>query len=130
MAEHDLRQSRRRHSTQGRERSRAPASAGVYGRATALAQPSRKPAAPPPTALMLRLMRHGLPAVIVAAGVIAMCFGTYSAMIGGASLIGAGGATWLVSWFYRIGVESDAVRVREDQARRYYAHFGRWPDGR
>jgi hypothetical protein len=133
MAERDTHEARRRHSVHGRERSRAPAGARVYGQRNVLARGTDEPTEPrkrPPTPWFLRLTRYGLPGVITLAGVVAMCFGTPTALIGGSGLVGAGIATAMVSWFYRIGVESDAVRVKEDYARRYYARFGRWPDGR
>jgi hypothetical protein len=59
-----------------------------------------------------------------------MCFGTPTSLIGGGSLLGAGIATAMVSWFYRIGIQSDAVREQEERARRYYKRYGRWPEGR
>jgi hypothetical protein len=127
----DPHQTKRRHTAHGRERSRAPAGARTYGRAGVL----RDVAAPPPPALRsprspvtLRLLRYGLPALIVCAGVIAMCFATPTALIGGSGLVGAGLATALVSWFYRLGVEGDTVRDDEDRARRYFDRYGRWPD--
>jgi hypothetical protein len=86
------------------------------------------PAAPaPPTPLVLRFTRYGIPALAVAAGVVAMCFGTETSLIGGGGLIGAGLATWLVSWLYRIGVEGDSARDAEDRARSYFERHGRWP---
>ncbi len=80
--------------------------------------------------LLLRFLRYGLPGTIVLAGAVTMCFATAPALIGGSALIGAGLATALVSWFYRIGVESDSVRDEEDRARSYFERYGRWPDGR
>ena len=76
---------------------------------------------------LLRFIRHGVPALAVAAGVVAMAFGTTTSLIGGAGLIGAGLASWLVSWLYRIGVEGDGERVDEERARRYFDRHGRWP---
>jgi hypothetical protein len=131
----DAHQTRRRHAAHGRDRSRAPAGARSYGPAGVLGDGTRSVAGPPQAGhsrspVRLRLLRYGLPGLIVVAGVVAMCFATPTALIGGSGLVGAGLATALVSWFYRLGVEGDAVRDEEDQARRYFDRYGRWPDGR
>ena len=133
MPERDIHAARRRHSTHGAERSRAPVGARMYGPSAPLARSAPGPAEPRQrrrTPWVLRFTRYGLPGLITIAGVVAMCFGTPTALIGGSGLIGAGLSTAMVSWFYRIGTESDATREREEQARRYFARFGRWPDGR
>jgi hypothetical protein len=77
---------------------------------------------------LLRFTRHGLPALIVLAGVVAMCFGTEDSLVGGASLIGAGLASWLVAWLYRLGVSGDEARVKEERARERFERTGRWPE--
>lgn len=63
------------------------------------------------------------------AGIVAVCFGTPSSLIGGAALIGAGCAIWLVAWLYRVGVAGDETRDAEERARRFFDRTGRWPDG-
>ena len=68
-----------------------------------------------------------MPALAVLAGVVAMGFGTTASLIGGAGLIGAGIASWLIAWLYRVGVDGDRVRDAEERARRYYERHGRWP---
>jgi hypothetical protein len=75
---------------------------------------------------LLRFTRHGIPALIVLAGVVAMCFGSETALAGGAGLIGAGLATWLLSWFYRLGVSGEDARAREERARERFERTGRW----
>jgi hypothetical protein len=77
---------------------------------------------------VLRLTRHVIPALIVLAGIVSMAIGTSTSLIGGAALIGAGGASWLISWLYRIGVEGDRTREREERARSFFERHGRWPD--
>jgi hypothetical protein len=69
-----------------------------------------------------------LPGVIVVAGLVALSFGTLDSLYGGVSLIGAGLSVALFNWVYRIGVRGDDERAAEDQARRYFDRFGRWPD--
>lgn len=83
--------------------------------------------APTPTPPLLRFTRYGIPALAVLAGIVAMCFGTDTSLIGGGGLIGAGIATWLVSWLYRVGVEGDRARDAEERARSYFERTGRWP---
>jgi len=80
-----------------------------------------------PTPLLLRFTRYGIPGLAVLAGIIAMCFGSETSLIGGAGLIGAGISTWLISWLYRVGVEGDRSRETEERARRYFERHGRWP---
>jgi hypothetical protein len=77
---------------------------------------------------LLRFTRHGIPALAVLAGIVAMCFGTATSLVGGAGLIGAGLAIWLLSWFYRVGVDGDRAREREERARAYFERHGRWPE--
>jgi hypothetical protein len=76
---------------------------------------------------LLRFTRHGIPALTVLAGVVAMCFGSDTSLVGGAGLIGAGIAIWLVAWLYRIGVQGDSARDAEERARRQFDRTGRWP---
>jgi hypothetical protein len=130
MSSRDAHQARRRHASQGRERARPPEGARSYGTQVRVGDGVPAPATSSRRPSALALLRYGLPALIVCAGIVAMCFGTPTSLIGGSGLVGAGLATALVSWFYRIGVASDAVRDQEDQARRYFDRYGRWPDGR
>ena len=90
---------------------------------SAAAAPERAPR----SLLALALTRHGIPALIVLAGVVAMCFGSETSLLGGGGLIGAGAASWLVSWFYRLGVAGDEARGREERARAQFDATGRWP---
>src|SRR5579862_3182022 len=111
----------RPHAARGPVRSRAPRS--LRG--------ARDEHGPPPspraTPAVLRFMRYGLPALAVLAGAISMAFGTTASLAGGAGLVGAGLAIWLVSWLYRIGVDGDGERADEERARRYFDRHGRWP---
>ena len=77
---------------------------------------------------MLIAVRYVLPGAIILAGAVALTFNTEDSFYGGISLIGAGMSVWLISWAYRVGVSGDLDRDAEDQARRYFDRFGRWPD--
>lgn len=90
--------------------------------------PPRAASRPQATLPLLRFTRHGIPALAVVAGIVAMCFGTATSLVGGAGLIGAGLAIWLLSWFYRVGVDGDRAREREERARGYFERHGRWPE--
>ena len=35
---------------------------------------------------------------------------------------------WLLNWMYRMSIESNRDREREEEARRYFDRHGRWPD--
>jgi hypothetical protein len=121
----------RPHTTQGRGRLNAPPRRGQPG-------PPRPASAGPPapagtprrsrTPRILFVVRYVVPALIVLSGIVALCFGTEDSFYGGVSLIGAGLAVALISWFYRVGVSGDADRTSEAEARRYFDRFGRWPD--
>lgn len=75
---------------------------------------------------LLLFTRHGVPALIVLAGIVAMCFGTDTSLIGGGGLVGAGLASWLIAWLYRLGISGDAARAREERARERFERTGRW----
>jgi hypothetical protein len=78
-------------------------------------------------AWLLRLVRYVLPAVIVLAGIVIMATGGESEIEGGASIVGAGLAVYLVNWLFRMGTSGEREREREDEARDYYSRHGRWP---
>jgi hypothetical protein len=115
----------RPHTSRGPARARPPR-ARLTARRPSL--PPAEGAAPSPPPRWLVLLRHGLPALVVFAGIVAMCFGTSTALVGGSALVGAGLASWLVGWLYRVGVEGDRSREAEEGARRYFDRHGRWPD--
>jgi hypothetical protein len=117
----------RPHVTRGPARARPlpPRAASARG---AHPHPQSAPAPPPRPRGLLRFTRHGIPALTVLAGIVAMCFGTETSLVGGGGLIGAGIATWLVAWLYRVGVEGDSDREAEERARRQFERTGRWPE--
>jgi hypothetical protein len=77
--------------------------------------------------LILRFIRHGLPALVVITGIIFIVLGSAEDVLGGAALVGAGVAIWLLSWFYRSSINSNRDREREESARRYFDEHGHWP---
>ena len=78
---------------------------------------------------MTRFVRHGLPALVVLAGVLAMTFGSEDARWeGGGAILSAGLAIWLINVLYRIGARGDRERDAEEAAREHFDRHGRWPD--
>jgi hypothetical protein len=79
---------------------------------------------PPMTAV-----RYALPALVILAGVVVLALDpTLTGLEGWALLTGAGLAILLLNWLYRVGVQGDKERDREEEARRYFDEHGRWPD--
>jgi hypothetical protein len=74
--------------------------------------------------ITLNAVRYGIPAVLFIAGVIVSAVASAAA---GALFISAGTAVFLLNFLFRIGVEGDKERDREEAARRYFDEHGRWP---
>lgn len=75
-------------------------------------------------------VRYLLPAVIVLVGIAFLIANPGENWEGAAGLIGAGLSVLLLNVLYRMGVEGDRDRSREDAARRYFDQHGHWPDER
>ena len=78
-------------------------------------------------ARLLWAFRYALPTVVTLAGAVIMSFGSEVDLEGGASIVSAGLAIYFVNWLFRIGVEGDREREREDAARDYFDEHGHWP---
>jgi hypothetical protein len=76
----------------------------------------------------LRTIRYVLPAAVVIAGLVVMALGSEGELEGGAGIVSAGLAIYLLNWLLRIGVAGDHERELEDAARDYFDRHGRWPD--
>jgi uncharacterized membrane protein YoaK (UPF0700 family) len=74
--------------------------------------------------ITLNAVRYGIPAVLFIAGVIVSAVASATA---GALFISAATAVLLLNFLFRIGVEGDKERDREEAARRYFDEHGRWP---
>ncbi len=75
--------------------------------------------------ITLNAVRYGIPAVLFIAGMVISGTGSVAA---GAMFISAATAVLLLNFLFRIGVEGDKERDREDAARRFFDEHGRWPD--
>ena len=77
--------------------------------------------------LGLNAVRYGIPLALLIAGVIVA--GTSgSGLAAGAMFVSAATAVLLLNVLFRIGVEGDKDRDREETARRFFDEHGRWPD--
>jgi hypothetical protein len=76
--------------------------------------------------------RVGLPVLLVIGGTVLLIVGrgTTSAAALGVVLLGVALMVVLIDWLYRLSVESNKDREREEQAREYFTRTGRWPDER
>jgi len=78
---------------------------------------------------MLRALRYGLPAVLIVIGFVLLF--TVEGNLrweGWAMCVGSGLAILLMNVLFRFGSKGDRERLRETEAREYYAQHGRWPD--
>ena len=75
--------------------------------------------------ITLNAVRYGIPAALFIAGMVIWGTGSVAA---GAMFISAATAVLLLNFLFRIGIEGDKERDREDEARRYFDEHGRWPD--
>jgi protein-S-isoprenylcysteine O-methyltransferase Ste14 len=84
------------------------------------------------------LTRIWLPLAIALTGVVLIVLGharvstaadTHSLEAGGGvALLLVAVIVWMINWMYRMSVQSNRDRDREEEARDYYAEHGRWPD--
>ncbi len=75
--------------------------------------------------ITLNAVRYGIPAALFIAGMVIWGTGSVAA---GAMFISAATAVLLLNFLFRMGVEGDKERDREEAARRYFDEHGRWPD--
>jgi high-affinity Fe2+/Pb2+ permease len=81
--------------------------------------------------VLLIATRVGVPVAMAAAGV-ALIVDVHghdnSTSAAGVSLIIAALIVWLINWMFRMSVQSNRDREREEEARQYFDQHGRWPD--
>lgn len=78
--------------------------------------------------MALHAIRYGIPLALLVAGVIVSATAGGVGLAAGALFFSAASAILLLNVLYRIGVEGDRERDREEDARRYFDEHGRWPD--
>jgi hypothetical protein len=77
--------------------------------------------------MALHAIRYGLPLALLVAGIVVVAtlgggFATFALFFSAATAI------LLLNLLFRIGVEGDKERDREEAARAYFDEHGRWPD--
>jgi hypothetical protein len=79
---------------------------------------------------MMSLTRIWLPLGIGVAGAVLIVVGRGHTPAAGAGvgLMIVGVIVWMINWMFRMSVESNRERDREEEARRFYDEHGRWPD--
>ena len=82
--------------------------------------------------MLLPFVRYGLPGLIFLAGCVVMAVDhdTQRGVEIGSMLIGSAFAVLLLNVFFRIGIEGEVDRDREEAARVYFDKHGHWPDER
>lgn len=75
------------------------------------------------------LIRYGLGAVMVLAGIVLVIINPGGFGVDGfAMAVGGGLSVLLINLLFRLSVSSNADREREEEARRYLEEHGVWPD--
>jgi hypothetical protein len=78
--------------------------------------------------MALNAVRYGIPLALLIAGTIVSATAGGVGVAAGALFISAATAVLLLNVLYRMGVEGDKERDREEAARAYFDEHGRWPD--
>jgi hypothetical protein len=78
--------------------------------------------------MTLNIVRYGIPLALFVAGMVIAGTSGRIGLAAGAMFISAATAVLLLNVIYRIGVEGDKTRAREEDARRFFDQHGRWPD--
>jgi hypothetical protein len=80
--------------------------------------------------VLLSVTRLWLPLAIAVAGVVAIVLGHGRTTLAGAGvgLVLVALTVWMINWMYRLSVDSNLDREREELAREYFDRHGRWPD--
>jgi hypothetical protein len=81
---------------------------------------------------VLFAFRYLIPAALIVIGFVILVVGGASdiAVEGWAMFTGAGVSVLLLNFLYRMGVQGDRARDREERAREYFDKHGHWPDQR
>jgi hypothetical protein len=78
--------------------------------------------------MALHAIRYGIPLALLIAGTIVTATAGGVGVAAGALFISAGSAVLLLNVLFRMGVEGDKERDREEAAREYFDKHGHWPD--
>jgi xanthosine utilization system XapX-like protein len=85
-----------------------------------------------PGGVLLTLTRVWVPVIIAVAGLAGILIGHGSTnsvwAAAGVSLIIVALIVWMINWMFRMSVQSNRDREREEAAREYFDKHGRWPE--
>ena len=78
------------------------------------------------------VVRIGLPLALVITGVVLMIAGDFNSdrsttAATGLVLAGIGLMVWMLNWLFRMSIDSNVEREREELAREYFDKHGHWP---
>jgi hypothetical protein len=91
-------------------------------------EPARRQRRSRPSAGIL-LLRYGLPAALLLAGVVSLFVVDASAKLDALAMFtGAGLSVLLLNVLFRWGVKGDEERVREEDAREYFSEHSEWTE--
>jgi len=91
-----------------------------------MSEPSTPPARSP---IGVLAVRYGIGVVLCIAGLVVLAINPGGFGVDGfAMAAGSGLSVLLLNWLYRLGISGDQERQREEDARRYLAQHGHWPD--
>ena len=92
----------------------------------------RQPSTPeqvPGRSVGLLLLRYGIGAVMVLAGIVMLIVDPAGLGVDGfAMAVGGGLSVLLINFLYRLGVSGDKEREAEERARAYFDEHGEWPE--
>jgi threonine/homoserine/homoserine lactone efflux protein len=76
-------------------------------------------------------VRYGLPLALVIAGIVLMVIGhgrtSSTAAATGLVLVGVAVISWMLNWMFRMSIDSNRDREKEEAARDYFSQHGHWP---
>jgi uncharacterized membrane protein YoaK (UPF0700 family) len=78
--------------------------------------------------MALHAIRYGIPLVLFITGAIVSATAGGVGLAAGALFFSAASAVLLLNVLYRMGVEGDKERDKEEAAREYFDKHGHWPD--
>jgi hypothetical protein len=91
--------------------------------------PQTQPEQPQETSAGVLIIRYGLGAVMVGAGIVLLIISPAGLGFDGFALaVGGGLSVVLFNVLFRLGLSSEADREEEEQARNYFDEHGEWPE--
>ncbi|HXD63638.1 MAG TPA: hypothetical protein VNV17_03440 [Solirubrobacteraceae bacterium] len=91
--------------------------------------PQTQPEHPQETSAGVLIIRYGLGAVMVGAGIVLLIISPAGLGFDGFALaVGGGLSVVLFNVLFRLGLSSEADREEEERARNYFDEHGEWPE--